>query len=129
MITEIIDRWTGYNPDVPPANPQVADFGKPFTPAGGLAAFDGLDWNGVLGVLNGSGGGTWLDLSAAGLPQVGYIRLSVPVSGTGANFEVDAVVIANGKVGPAIGGGSTVPEPAIGLIALAGIVLARRRRT
>lgn len=122
---------TAYNVD-PPAGPQVADFGKPFDPAGGLSAFDGLNFAGVLALLDGSGGGTWLDLSATGLTQVGYIRFSVADDGdpnTNANFELDAVIIANGKVGAPVGA-APVPEPAaISLLALGGgFCLIRRRR-
>ena len=122
---------TGYNV-APPASPVVADFGKPFGPAGGLAAFDGLNFAAILTLLDGSGGGTWLDLSGTGLSQVGYIRFSVADdgdAGTSLNFELDAVLIANGKVGGAVGD-EPVPEPAaISLFAIAsGLGLIRRRR-
>ncbi len=89
----------------------VADFGKPFTPAGGLNAFNGLaSYSDVLAVFAGSGGGTWLDLDQAGLPQVGYVRFEDPADGD--PFEVDAVVVANSAVGAA------VPEPPAGLLAV-----------
>ena len=103
-----------------PANPVLSDFGKPF--AGGLSSFDNLPNNAaVVNVLDGSGGGTWLDLSGTGLSEVGYIRFSNPDAN--ALFELDAVVIANGKVG------DPVPEPASALLVLGvGAVTSRRRR-
>jgi len=105
---------------VAPDSPQTADFGKPFD--GQLSDFDGkASYADVLAVLDGSGGGTWLDLSSTGLTQVGYIRFSNPTN----TLEIDAVVIANGKEG------ALVPEPAtlamLG-IGLAGVGYARRRK-
>ena len=89
-----------------------SDFQKPFL--GSLASFDGLqhsDAGGldILEVLDGSGGGNWLDIPA-GLSQVGFIRFSVADDGNPAfplNFELDAVSIASAAMG-----GPTVPEPA-----------------
>lgn len=87
----------------------VADFGQPFTPVGGLSAFDGLtSYADVLGVFAGSGGGTWLDLDQAGLAQVGYVRFDDPADGD--PFEIDAVVVAHSAVG------APVPEPPAGLL-------------
>jgi hypothetical protein len=91
----------------------LSDFQQPFT--GNLLSFSGLPYShpsnfDMLDLLNGSGGGTWLDISGTGLPQVGYIRFSVPDDGNpsiGQNFELDAVSISHAALG-----GATVPEPA-----------------
>jgi len=102
---------------VAPDSPQTADFGKPFD--GQLSDFDGkASYADVLAVLDGSGGGTWLDLSSTGLTQVGYIRFSNPTN----TLEIDAVVIANGKEG------ALVPEPAtLAMLSLSGLALISRR--
>lgn len=99
----------------------LADFQKPFT--GSLASFDGLKHHDagatdILDVLNGSGGGTWLDIPA-GLSQVGFVRFSVADDGNaavGLNFELDAVSIARGAAGAL-----TVPEPSVVTLVLFGI--------
>ncbi len=86
-----------------PSTPQLADFGKTFAP-GGMSAFDGKNNSQIVSLMNGSGGGTWLDLSSTGLSKVGYVRFSVVDDGDAnvwQNFEVDSVVIANEKVGQA----------------------------
>ena len=88
------------------------DFGKPFT--GQLADFAGLGYSNdsaadMLDVLDGSGGGKWLDISNTGLERIGFIRFSVADDlneQTSLNFDLDAVSIANGAVG------NPVPEPA-----------------
>jgi len=79
-----------------------------------------------LGVLNGSGGGTWLDISATGLAQVGFIRFSVENdnnAATNLNFELDALSIATPAIGPA-----TVPEPSAGLLMVFGALVMLRLR-
>jgi hypothetical protein len=124
---------SGYNAD-PPVPAVLADFGKPFTPAGGLSDFAGKDFDEILTLLDGSGGGTWLDLSGTGLSHVGYVRFSVADdgdTGTGLNFELDAVSIANGKVGGPVGGGDVpVAEPgSAALILLGGLIGLRRGRS
>lgn len=109
----------------PPANPQLADFHLPIAPD--RAIFNGQSESGLLAALGDSAGGYWLDLSATGLTQVGYLRFSVPLSAlpTGPYgpgdldlvvFELDAVSIAGGAVGA-----PTVPEPAT--IAVLGVAL------
>lgn len=105
-----------------------ADFQQPF--AGALADFEDLRYAdggmaNMLDLLAGSGGGNWLDISAAGLARVGYVRFSVADDGdanTELNFELDAVSVAHGSVGPA------VSEPS-GFLLLVGTVggLATRR--
>ena len=61
----------------PPAGSPTADFGAPFTRP--LSAFDGKDYAGVLDVLKGSAGGTWVSVPLdLGLDQVRYVRLSDP---------------------------------------------------
>jgi len=101
-----------------------SDFGLPFTPPGGLSAFDGLaGYADVLAVFGGSGGGTWLDLDQAGLSQVGYVRFDDPEDGD--PFEVDAVVVADSAVG------APVPEPsglALAVLALGAFAAACVRR-
>jgi hypothetical protein len=92
-----------------------ADFGKPFS--GALSDFSGLDYPQILALLDGSGGGKWLDISATGLAKVGYLRFSVPDDGNAATslkFELDAVSIANAA------SGSPVPEPASWLLLASG---------
>ncbi len=120
----------GYN-DVALTN--LADFHKPFTEP--LSSFDGLFYDDpndnpdILDLLDGSGGGKWLDISDTELSQVGYIRFSLLDDGdlgSELKFELDAVSIASAAVGAA-----TVPEPSVGLlVATAGILttFTRRRR-
>jgi hypothetical protein len=99
-----------------------SDFQKPFL--GSLSSFDGLRYSDasgpdILEALSGSGGGTWLDISAAGLTQVGFIRFTLDNdldANTSLNFELDAVSIASGAVGSPI-----VPEP--GTAVLCGVCL------
>jgi len=101
-----------------------ADFSAPFT--GELSDFDGKTYAEIKTLLGGSAGGYWLDLSPTGLSEVGYIRFSLADdgdAGSSLNFELDAVSVASGHVG------GQVPEPcSLGLLALAGTCLLRRRR-
>jgi len=100
-----------------------ADFSKPFT--GELSGLLGKTYAEIKASFDGSAGGYWLDLSSTGLTEVGYIRFSVADDGTDVdlNFELDAVSVASGHIGAA------VPEPcSLGVLALAGTCLLRRRR-
>lgn len=100
----------------------LSDFQQPFT--GNLLSFSGLPYShpsnfDMLDLLNGSGGGAWLDLSGTGLPQVGYIRFSVPDDGNPSisqNFELDAVSISHAALGAA-----TVPEPVAMTLIMTGL--------
>jgi MYXO-CTERM domain-containing protein len=88
-----------------------ADFTRPFT--GQLTDFDNTDWPAMLEILDGSAGGTWLDLSALPVPAVQYIEFSV--NGADEVMFVDAVV--------------AVPEPGGALaVAAIGLFALRRRR-
>lgn len=109
-----------------------SDFQQPLL--ANLSDFDGLpyfDAGGpdVVDLLDGSGGGKWLDISTTGLAQVGFVRFSVADNldpNVGLSFELDAVSIARGAMGAA-----TVPEPStIILLGLALMALhpARRRQ-
>jgi hypothetical protein len=94
-----------------PASPAYADFGKPF--AGTLSSFDGKTYPQILSTLDGSAGGTWLDLDGTGLAQVGYIRFdNVP---SGQVLDLNAVSINSAATGGA------VPEP--GSLVLLGAAL------
>ncbi len=66
----------------------AANPSKPFL--GTLASFSGQTYSQIKTTLNGSAGGTWIDLSGSGLPAVNYVRLSNP---TGSSFRtvVDAI--------------------------------------
>ncbi len=106
-----------------------SDFGKPF--AGTLADLAGLNYDNpsgadILQLLDGSGGGTWLNLSDAGLDQIGWLRFSVPDDGdaeTHNKFELDGVSLNNASVGPA------VPEPStLALASLLALLTWSRKR-
>jgi hypothetical protein len=60
-----------------PSPAQLADFGQPYT--GPANAFDGANFSQILSTLNGSAGGTWLNLAGSGLSQINYIQFSEPV--------------------------------------------------
>jgi hypothetical protein len=98
-----------------PLGQQPADPFKPFN--GTLADFGGLRYrdagadNDIVRMLDGSAGGTWVDLSGVPLPSVAYVRFNVPEGG---RFVIDAV--------------TAVPEPAsLGVIGFAAMLLSRRR--
>ncbi|MBC7785660.1 MAG: PEP-CTERM sorting domain-containing protein [Burkholderiales bacterium] len=96
---------------------QSADFFKPF--GGTLASFAGLKYrdagaaNDMVRLLNGSAGGTWLDISSVPLAEVNYVKFDVPVGG---RMVIDAV--------------TAVPEPVSAglLVAAAGLMVRRRHR-
>ncbi|HQY88744.1 MAG TPA: PEP-CTERM sorting domain-containing protein [Tepidisphaeraceae bacterium] len=61
-----------------PASPVVADFGKPFD--GELSDFDDADFASVLATLNGSAGGSWVDVpDNLGGSGVQFVRFSEPL--------------------------------------------------
>jgi hypothetical protein len=92
---------------------QMANQFQPFT--GDLASFNGLTFDQIKTLLNGSAGGTWLDLSGTGYSQINYVRFIVPGDAT-YGMVVDSV--------------SAVPEPTIGLpLAVGTTALLRRRRS
>jgi len=94
-----------------PLGSATADFSRPFT--GTLSDFGGLTYEQIVALLDGSAGGTWLDVSGTGLSSVQYVRFDVP---QGSRLVVDAV--------------TAVPEPSMGaLLALPLMALVRRRRT
>jgi len=101
-----------------------ADFSKPFT--GEIADLLGKTYAEIKTSFDGSAGGYWIDLSPAGLTEVGYIRFSVADDGDAGknmNFELDAVSVASGHIGAV-----TTPEPcSLGLLAMVGTCLLRRR--
>ncbi len=96
-----------------PASP-INDPADPFQPfVADLQDFANRNYAGVLDVLDGSAGGTWLDLSGVALPAVNFVRFDVDASGD-ERFFIDAVV--------------SVPEPSsAALLAVSGLLLRRRR--
>jgi hypothetical protein len=94
-----------------PLGTAAADFSKPFT--GTLSSFDGLTYEQMVTLLDGSAGGNWLDLSGTGLSSVQYVRFEVP-EGANARLVLDAV--------------TAVPEPGAALLALAPLAALLRRR-
>jgi len=72
-----------------------ADFGRPFT--GDPAALGGATYARVLEFLEGTAGGTWIDLSPSGLERVGWVRFSGV--GEGLTLEIDAVTINTALAG------------------------------
>jgi hypothetical protein len=101
-----------------------ADFSKPFTAP--LSDLAGKNWPQILAVLDGSAGGTWLDLSSTGLVDVSYVRFSMPNDGNSLSplyFNLDAVSIAAGHIG------APVPEPGVLLLLVfSGVMGLRPRR-
>jgi hypothetical protein len=55
---------------------QLADFGKAYT--GTFDQFDGENFSQILSTLNGSAGGTWLNLAGTSLSEINYIQFSEP---------------------------------------------------
>ncbi|MGD0461219.1 MAG: hypothetical protein ABSB74_01905 [Tepidisphaeraceae bacterium] len=97
-----------------PAGNVVANFGQPFV--GTLSDLNGLDYDQIRTLFNGSGGGNWLDLGWTGLTSFQYVEFSVPAN-SGERMVIDAIAA------------QSVPEPAAALlIPLALVVVGRRRR-
>jgi hypothetical protein len=112
----------------PPAGGQTADFGLPMPSP--FSCFDGHDWTKTQNCFlvssnTWSAGGDWLDLSASGLLQVGYIRFEIPSDAnpnTDLRLAIDTVAINNAAVG------APVPEPASLLVlSMIGLAFWRRR--
>ncbi|MEM8864400.1 MAG: PEP-CTERM sorting domain-containing protein [Planctomycetota bacterium] len=122
LTNQIFDIPTAGFQDVAATLP--ADFTKPFI--GVLDDFEGLSLAQMLTLLDGSAGGTWLDISATGLSQVGFVRLSLADDldpGTSLNFDLDAVTISSSAIG------ARAPEPtSLLLLAIGGIGTVNRRR-
>ena len=91
----------------------IDDPADPFQPFdASLQDFANRDFAGVLDLLAGSAGGTWLDLSGTGLAEVNFVRFDGVQAGE--RFFLDSVV--------------SVPEPAsLSAFAFAALLLRRRR--
>lgn len=88
------------------------DFTKPINPALGMSAFMGKTFVEIAAMYDGSGGGIPIDVHDAGLAEVHYVRLEVPL----------------GATSPEIDGFAVVPEPAAALLAFGSVVLCGMRR-
>jgi len=117
-----------------PSSPVPADFGTPIV--NGLSQFANQSFEEVIATLNGSGGGTWIDLPAAlGLDAVNYVRFSDPrwvlPDGTLATHRVSIYDNPNNPtLKPAdllVDAVAAVPEPGSAALALGVAVMAARR--
>jgi len=88
-----------------------SDFTRPVDPAFSPA---GLNFSQIVAGYAGSGGGTGIDIAAAGLASVSYVRISNPVFSQ-ANVDVDALA-------------AVVPGPAGWVVLMVGAAGWRRRR-
>jgi hypothetical protein len=119
--------------DFPPAGAIASDFGKPFT--GPLSDFAGKTYGEMLTLLNGSAGGTWIDVPAAlGLSQINYVRFSDTLWLLGDDVTTATQrtsAFDNTFVKPAdlfIDAVAGVPEPGTAGLAIAGVMCALSRR-
>jgi hypothetical protein len=94
-----------------PLGTKAADLSKPFT--GSLSSFGGLTYPQIVQLLDGSGGGNWVDVTPAGLGSVEYVRFDVPAGGS-QRLVLDAV--------------TALPEPGTAALLLPALVLLSRRR-
>jgi hypothetical protein len=69
-----------------PLGSQAASQSKPFL--GAASSLANMTYDQIRTAFNSSAGGQWLDLSGTGLPQVNYVRFTVP---TGDQMAVDAI--------------------------------------
>jgi hypothetical protein len=72
-----------------------ADFGRPFNRD--LSQLAGANFEQVLAFLEGTAGGTWIDLSPSGLSHVGWVRFSGVTEGQ--TLEIDAIAINTALAG------------------------------
>lgn len=108
-----------------PDSPIVSDFGKP-NPLNTIDDYNGMNYAQLLTALDGSAGGTWIDLDSTGLSEVGYVRFSVLDdfdSDSELNFELDAVALNSSLIG------NPTPEPssAVALLLLSAVCFKRRK--
>ena len=131
------------DPYLPPDPAIPSDFNKPFN--GTLASYNGLSQPQISAMLQGSAGGTWLDVPApvaAQLTGIRYVRISDPRWEVISTGELEATRTSNfdpdGPGGPQhpfvkpadvlVDGINVVPEPAtLGVLSL-GVMLVTRRR-
>lgn len=105
-----------YDPAAP-ASPAPADFGKPFVAV--ETDFHGKTYPQILALLDGSAGGTWLDLDSVpvAVTQIGFIRFS-----GASELEIDAVSINAARTG------APVPEPGSLALFICGAAAGATRR-
>ena len=96
-----------------PSGNVLANFGQPFV--GTLSDLNGLDYDQIRTLFNGSAGGNWLDLSGTGLTSFQFVEFSVPAD-SGERMVIDAIAA------------QSVPEPAAALLLPLALAAAGRRR-
>lgn len=103
-----------------PAAQHPSDYGLPFT--GGLDALKNQPTLAdTLAAYNGTGGGTWLDISDTGLPHVAYVRFTVPATDP-FSFQLESLSVSTASAG------APVPEPGALVLAILGVCVVMRRR-
>jgi hypothetical protein len=117
---------------VAPPDAVMADFGKPFTQP--LSAFDGQDYQGILNVLDGSAGGTWITVPTnLGISDIEFVEFSDPLwmLPDGSTAEVLQSSFGEGSK-PAdlfVDAANVIPEPGTAGVMVVVALCALRRRT
>lgn len=107
--------WTNYSPR---GGTTPSRFDKPVPAAvhsGGLQSLAGLNFGEIASLFEGSGGGSWFDVSSTNLASFEFVKFDVPASSSAdVRMILDAVV--------------AVPEPMAACVLIAASLVAVRRR-
>lgn len=109
--------WSNYSPAGGQTPAQFDKVPSQVFIDGGISALSGMNYPQMVALLDGSGGGEWLDPSASGLASFEFVRFSVPpTAAADVRMILDAVVVG------------LVPEPTVlGVLVSTGLLMLRRR--